>query len=50
MYQKEISEKILKSTGNVTVVVDGWSGRLAAAPILGRPPQVVITDDGRRWL
>jgi len=54
MYQKEISEKILKSTGNVTVVVDGLERAGLAARRRSsddrRKVVVEITDDGRRWL
>lgn len=54
MYQREISEKILKSTGNVTVVVDGLErAGLAVRRRLEedrRKMVVEITDEGRRWL
>lgn len=54
MYQKEISEKILKSTGNVTIVVD--SLERAGLAVRQRSPEdrrkmiVAITDQGRSWL
>ena len=54
MYQREISEKILKSTGNVTVVVDGLERAGLAVRRRSQEDRrkmvVEITDEGRRWL
>jgi MarR family 2-MHQ and catechol resistance regulon transcriptional repressor len=54
MYQREISEKILKSTGNVTVVVnnlerDGLAVRTRSQEDRRRIV-VSITDKGREWI
>lgn len=54
MYQREISEKILKSTGNVTVVVDALERAGLAVRQRSQEDRrkmvVNITDKGRRWL